>query len=196
MTGLNKIIERISQDSVAKCDGIIFDAQNEATKIKDAAVAEGNSLKEKAISQANAHADTMINMANSGAQLATRKQILSTRIAIIDEAINVALNKLNSLPDKEYFAAIYSLVKEYAQDSEGTMYLSKKDLDRKPKDFDNKVNKELPKGAKVVVSKEPRDIEQGFVLAYGDIEINCTFKALIDDLRDELKDEIFKIFFA
>lgn len=34
MTGLNKIIEKIAQDSAAKCDGIIFNAQNEATKIK------------------------------------------------------------------------------------------------------------------------------------------------------------------
>lgn len=196
MTGLNKIIERISQDSVAKCDEILFDAQNEASKIKDAATVEGNKIKEKAIDDANSHAETMINMANSGAQLATRKQLLATKIDIIDSALNSALNKLRSLPDKEYFASIYALVKEYAQDSEGTMYLSKKDLDRKPRDFEKKVNEQLSKEAKIKVSSEPRDIDAGFILAYGDIEINCTFIALIEDARDELKDEIYNVFFA
>ncbi|MEG1244405.1 MAG: hypothetical protein RSD17_06190, partial [Oscillospiraceae bacterium] len=82
MTGLNKIIERISQDSVAKCDSIIYDAQNEAAKIKNAAVAEGDALKQKFVEDANAQAKTIIDMAESGAQLSTKKKLLATKIDI------------------------------------------------------------------------------------------------------------------
>ena len=196
MTGLNKIIERISQDSVAKCDSIIFDANNEAAKIKNAAIVESDSEKQKVVEAAEVQAKIITEMAESSAQLATRKKLLATRVEIINNAINTAYEKMKAMPDNDYFAALYSLVKKYAQDSEGTMLLSQKDLGRKPKDFDKKINEGLLKTAKLIVSDEPANIGEGFVLVYGDVEINCTFDALIEDSRDDLKDKIYNIVFA
>lgn len=193
MTGLNKIIERISQDSVAKCDGIIFSAQTEAAEIKSAAEKEGEADKKAIIEAANKQADSMVDMAKSGADLLIRQSLLSTKIDIINEAINAATDKLKNLPDNEYFDAIYALVKKFSQDSDGTLLLSKKDLDRKPKDFDQKIaqiNKKLN------VSDKAATISDGFVLVYGEIEINCTFDALVEDSRDELKEIINEIIFA
>lgn len=196
MAGLNKIIERISQDSVAKCDSIIFDANNEAAKIKNAAIVESDSEKQKVVEAAEVQAKIITEMAESSAQLATRKKLLATRVEIINNAINTAYEKMKAMPDNDYFAALYSLVKKYAQDSEGTMLLSQKDLGRKPKDFDKKINEGLLKTAKLIVSDEPANIGEGFVLVYGDVEINCTFDALIEDSRDDLKDKIYNIVFA
>ena len=48
---------------------------------------------------------------------------------------------------------------------------------------------------KVIISNITADIENGFVLSYGDIEVNCTFKALFDEAKDELKDIICPILF-
>ena len=63
-------------------------------------------------------------------------------------------------------------------------------------DFEKKINDGLEKGAKITVSKDPADISDGFILVYGDIEINCSFEALIEDSRDAIKDELNSIFFA
>jgi len=196
MTGLNKIIERISQDSVAKCDSIIFDANNEAAKIKNVAVAQGDAEKQKVVEAAKAQAKTITEMAESSAQLATRKKLLATRVEIINDAINAAYEKMKAMPDNDYFVALYALVKKYAQDLEGTMLLSQKDLGRKPKDFVKKINEGLSKNAKITVSDKPANIGEGFILVYGDIEINCSFDALIEDSRDELKDKIYNMIFA
>lgn len=196
MAGLNKIIERIAQDSAAKCDGIIFDAQNEATKIKEAAEIQANNDKEATIAAANKDAKALIEMAESGAELEGKKLILATRVEIIEKAIEAASSKLSDMPDDEYFAAIYALVKKFAQAADGSMLLSKKDLGRLPSDFDKKVNAALPKGAKLTLAKEPANISDGFILVYGDIEINCTFDALIAEQRDEIKDELYSIIFA
>lgn len=195
MAGLNKIIERIAQDSAAKCDGIIFDAQNEATKIKEAAVVKVNNDKAATIDAANKDAKALVDMAESGAQLEGKKVLLATRVEIIEKAIAKASEKLASMPEEEYFAAIYALVKNYAQDAEGSMLLSEKDLGRLPKDFEKKINADL-KGGKITVSKDPADISEGFILVYGDIEINCTFDALIADAKDDIKDELYNIIFA
>ena len=196
MAGLNKIIERIAQDSAVKCDGIIFDAQNEATKIKEAAVVKANNDKETIVAQANKEAKGLIDMAESGAELECKKVILSTKVEVIEKAILAAAEKLNDMPEDEYFAAIYALVKKYAQAADGEMVLSKKDLGRLPSDFEKKINTGLPKGAKITLSKKPANISNGFILVYGDIEINCTFEALIAEKRDEIKDELYSIIFA
>lgn len=196
MTGLNKIIDKISQDSVAKCDSIIFDANNEATKIKNAAVAQGDAQKQEIIKEAKAKADAIIEMANSSASLEIRKNLLATKVEILNDTIDAAYEQMKAMPDKEYFAAIYALVKKYAQNMQGVMVLSQKDLDRKPKDFEKKINAQLSKDARLEVSNKPANIGEGFILIYGDVEINCTFKAIIEDSRDELKDKIYDMIFA
>ena len=40
------------------------------------------------------------------------------------------------------------------------------------------------------------DIENGFVLVYGDIEINCTLRAVFDERMDNLKDLLRPLLFA
>ncbi|MBQ0135271.1 MAG: hypothetical protein KBS43_00850 [Oscillospiraceae bacterium] len=196
MAGLEKIIERIASDSAAKCDGIIFDAQNEAQKIKDAAAQQSSDNQAAIIEAANKEAKALVDMAESGAELEGKKLLLATRVEVINKAIDVASKKLGDMPADEYFAALYALAKKYAQSGEGTMLLSKKDLERMPKDFDKKINEGLVDGAKIAVSKDPANISDGFILVYGDVEINCTFGALIEDARDDIKDELFSIIFA
>lgn len=194
MSGLTKIIERIGQDSAAKCDTIIQEAQAEATDMKKAATEKAEADKAAALEKAKKEAKSIVDMAASGATQEAKKQILATKVHIIDKAIDSALTKLKSLPEEDYFAAIYSLVKANSQEGEGVMYLSSKDVARLPADFDAKVN-EAAKGT-IVVSKEAKEISEGFVLVYGEVEINCTFEALIDDAKDDLKDELYTIIFA
>ncbi|NLX93741.1 MAG: hypothetical protein GXZ02_07760, partial [Clostridiales bacterium] len=42
---------------------------------------------------------------------------------------------------------------------------------------------------------EPAAIADGFILVYGDIEMNCTFDALLEESHDELKEKIAQLFF-
>lgn len=119
--------------------------------------------------------------------------ILATKVDIINKTIDEAEKKLANMPEDEYFAALYALVKKYSQAAEGEMLLSSNDLGRLPKDFESKINEGLADGAKITVRKTATNISQGFILVYGDIEINCTFDALIDDARDDIKDELYSI---
>ena len=51
------------------------------------------------------------------------------------------------------------------------------------------------KGGSLVLSKEQKAIEDGFILVYGGIEENCTLKALLDAKKDELQDKVNEILF-
>ena len=51
------------------------------------------------------------------------------------------------------------------------------------------------KGGSLEVDSDPADITDGFILKYGDIEENCTFDAIFDSKRDELRDLVNKNLF-
>lgn len=60
-----------------------------------------------------------------------------------------------------------------------------------PADFEKRISAAAEeKGGSLVLSKEPKAIEDGFILVYGGIEENCTLKALLDAKKDELQDKV------
>ena len=71
----------------------------------------------------------------------------------------------------------------------GVLLLNKKDLDRIPSDFGEKVNQvATKKGGMIDISQDTVDIDGGFILKYGNIEINSSFEALFDENKEELTD--------
>jgi V/A-type H+-transporting ATPase subunit E len=70
-------------------------------------------------------------------------------------------------------------------------------LSRVPKDFEKKLNDALAKkGAKLAVSDKTQEIGGGFVLDYGGIEMNCSFKAMFDSARESLQDKVRGLLFS
>ena len=76
------------------------------------------------------------------------------------------------------------------------MCLNRADLERLPSSFENDLKHALKeKGCEPTLSEDPVDITGGFVLVYGDIEINCSFDALIEGNSEELKELVYKNIF-
>ena len=103
---------------------------------------------------------------------------------------------LNDLPDNEYFDVVKKLVGEYATDMQGVALFSQRDLDRLPDGFESDLNSVLPEGGKLEISKNPAMIKNGVVLEYGNVDINCTFDAIVSDKKELLKDKVYKLIFA
>ncbi len=194
MAGLDKIIERITQDSAVKCEGILKEATAQATTIKADAAAVSKKDADAVLAKATKQAQAIVDMAESGSAMEQKNALLNAKVGIIDEAVTYAKTKLAGTGDNEYFDIVLKLVKAYAQDAEGIMYFSQKDLSRLPADLQQKVD--ALTGGKLKISSEPKKIDGGFILAYGDIEINCSFDALIAEQLDDIKDTLNKIIFA
>ena len=108
---------------------------------------------------------------------------------LIDETVEAAVKKLDSLPDNEYFSVIEKLAVKRLSDGEGVLSLSSRDLKRVPADFMQKLSAAAQKkGGSVTLGKEPADIENGFVLTYGLIAENCSFRAIIEAEREGVRD--------
>ena len=78
---------------------------------------------------------------------------------------------------------------------DGVMYLGARDLARLPQDFEARLDRVSPSG-KITLSPKVRNIESGFVLAYGPVEMDCSFPALFQDGYEGLRDAVGQIFFS
>ena len=184
MTGLDKILSQINLDADNTCAVIESRCQKECNEILQEAKLSAEKIKDEAQIKAKKNYDDLIRRAESSAELES----------IISEMINNSLEKLLSLPDDEYFDVIYKLISKYSLNSDGIIAFNKKDNDRLPADFMNKVS-EIGCG-KFVLSDSYLNIRGGFVLSFGDIDINCSFDSLYQDNSELISDRVAAILFG
>ena len=188
MTGIDKIIDMITQDSAAKCDEILAAANAQAEAVRAEAAETATKSAEAAIAEAQERGAFGISTADSRTAQTEKRILLQMKNEVIRQVIASALDRLKALPETEYFDVLARLAAEYAQPRQGEMLLSQKDLDRLPADFAGKLRN-------IRIAPRCAAISDGFILVYGDVEQNCTFDALIaahlDDIKDALHAHIF-----
>lgn len=194
MSGLDRIIEKINADSLASCREIADRAQKRAQDIAEDMNGRAERASSDIIADAGKKAQSMLNMSETNIRGIARRAELSAKVEAVDAAIEAAYDAMCNMSADNYFAALEKLAVKNACKGEGELRLSKADLARVPSDFVEKINAELKDGS-VKLAAQGADIENGFILAYGDIEINCTFRALINEQKDTLREKVCGVIF-
>ncbi len=188
MTGLDKIVEKIFEQSQLNCNAILNDAAKQVKNIISQARETANKQSGEIIAKAEAEAKKIEAVSKSTAESITRNRYLEIRNAILNDIISAAYLEIEKFSDEEYFAMLKRLCIKNVLEGECEMSLSGYDLGRLPDDFEMSINSEIYEKGAVHIRPVPGDIENGFVLHYGDIEINCSLKAVFDENMDNLKD--------
>ena len=153
--------------------------------IKKATKAEIEVLEKKALADRKLYEEKTV----SGMEFLERNSILRAKQQVIEQAIDKARESIAGLNDEEYFNVLEKLLRKNVQQGKGKICFSKKDLDRIPNGFEDRVKEIVAENqGELVIDKEPANIKDGFVLVYGEIEENCTLKALFDSNIDRIKD--------
>lgn len=196
MTGTDKIVERIKEDSGRQCAGILAQAARQAEEITAAASAEAEKINALAAEKAHLHAQQSAAAAQSAARQKAGLLLLEAKAQAVNDTLSAVSKALQELPAEKYFGALIALAAENAMPGEGVMRLSRRDLERLPPRFEDQINEALAAGnARVAVSTQPAGIDGGFILVYGHIEVNCTFDALMQAKLDYLKETVCGIIF-
>lgn len=197
MSGIDGILNIIDSQQKQTENNIIRSAEEKARAIE----ADGDSKAEKAyndyMKKALIKAETDYKNACNSTDADNRRKILKCRVDIIDSATEKVLEKLGGLPDGEYFEMIFRLAGRKLHKGDGIIYFGKKDLARLPADFPEKLSV-LASGAggTVKISDTPADIENGFILEYGLISENCSFRAIIESEKDGIRDILARELFG
>lgn len=196
MTGLEKINAAILEEAKAEANAILAKAKTEAERI----IAEE---KEKSDAQCVEIAEngrrTVAEIERaciSMASLQRRKSLLEAKQEILAQTMEQALERLYEMPVDAYFDLLIKIVAATAEPGDGELLLNKKDLVQRPADFEKDINSVLKNGCRLRLSETTRPIDGGFILKYGDIEQNCSFRAIFTARWDEMSDKVRDILFA
>lgn len=190
MAGIENILSIISSQQKQTEKAIISAAEKKA----DGIITEGNEKAAKEYEEYLKKAKIQLSLdydnAVSSVDAQMKRKTLAYKVKCIDGIVEKTIDKLNSLPDDEYFAVLEKLVSHKADSGKGILFLNKKDLSRVTESFRNTV-----KNLGIEISAETADIENGFILTYGLISENCSFRAIIDAERDSVRDIISRELF-
>ena len=87
-------------------------------------------------------------------------------------------------------------VDECAQPLEGEIRFSERDRKRFPAGFEKEIGKIAAERGGSLRLGDNAAIDNGFILAYGGVEENCTFRAMFDSRKEALQDAARKVLFS
>ena len=196
MTGLDKITQKIAQESREKIDAVLAEANRAAAQILADGRTEADAQANRIIADANDEANRITAAARAKAESLTRTKYLEVKNAVVNDVIAAAFEAVEQMDDEAYFDLLYKLCVKNIEKGECELFLNARDLKRLPSDFEDRINGAVYETGAVHVAKQPMPIENGFVLVYGDMEVNCTLRAVFDASMDALKDLLSPMLFA
>ena len=194
MTGLETILSQINNDARQEADELLASAKEKAGAILAFSKEEADKKTQDILENGEKKAQDIRERAASAAELARRNAMLAFTQQMIRDTIDNTRTSLEASPDNEYFAMLLRLAARFAGEGKGEMRLNRRDLERLPEGFETQLKQAVPQ-AEITISKTPCDIENGFLLVYGGIDINCTFRAIFEEADGELRDIARKILF-
>ena len=133
----------------------------------------------------------------SAADLERRTKLLSARQEIIAEVLEEAYREIKEMDPAAYFDLIEKMLDHYVLPQDGEIHFSPADVQRMPAGFEEKIREAArAKGGALTLAGGDPLVPDGFVLVYGGIEENCTFKAIFETRRDEMSDRVQRGLFS
>lgn len=186
MGGLDNIIEEILRDAQNEADSILEAANKEAAETRIQCEKDKQVLIDEKKIETQNECMKLSSLLELSAEAEARQIVLAAKTEIINEIFEDIKSDLKK--SDEYFDMLLNFLKISSEDGDGVMYLSKQDLDRLPADFLEKA-KRVAKG-NIEISPDAIDIDGGFIIKYGKIDINCSIDAIFEDKKNKITDII------
>lgn len=197
MTGLDKMINQILEEANSSANKILEDARNSAEVTMNQAREEADKMSKEAEKKTEAEIRNYKDRIASSTDLKRRTSLLEAKQEVITSVIDKAYHVFAGKSGEEYFQIIRGMLKQFVLPQDGEIYFSQRDLDQMPSGFEKELQEiATAAGGSLKVSQESKNLDGGFILVYGGVEENCSFKALFAARKDELQDQVQKVLFS
>lgn len=184
----NKLVDRILSDARIAASDIEAKANADAIEICAEAAKKREALRKENITKRDASIKSLIDGAVTRARIDGKKYELSLKRGLIDEVFEksyIALNSMNAVDSAAVLKSI--LLNEVAEGD--TVIPSQKD-----RELIIKLASELP--VKVIVSELNAPVERGFVIQCDGYEKDCSFRSLLNEVRENEETAVSKLLFG
>ena len=130
MEGIEKITAKIAQDAQAEIEKLTAETDEKVKSILDSAQAQAREEAGDIVEKGRAAAGERLERLSSAAQMERRKLELAAKQEVLGEAFDLALEKLCTLPEKEYIDLLTKLALEASASGKERLIFSKKDRAR------------------------------------------------------------------
>lgn len=196
MSNINNLTSKIIKDAEDKKEVIIQTAEKEKNKIlgkkQDEAVAAEKIIIEKAGIEAILRKERII----SGAQLQARNEKLKAKQEVISEVFETSIENLCNLSEVDFKEFVRLSILNSDIVGEQNLILNDQGKKIVNEILLSEINKDLKSKASVTLSEETRNFKGGFILEKDGIEINNTFEALVNSVKDDLSQDVVRVLFS
>ena len=190
MSNINNLTSKIIKDAEDEKEIIIQTAEKEKNKILSKKQVEASTAEKIIIEKAEREAVSRKERIISSAKLQARNEKLEAKQEVIREIFESSIETLCNLSEDEFKVFVTESILN--SDIVGEQNIILNDSSKKiiNKTFLAEINKELGAKANVILSEETRNFKGGFILEKDGIEINNTFEALVNSLKDDLSIDV------
>lgn len=223
MIGIDKIIEKILLEARNDASVTIEEAKKKSLEIAESYAIKAEEAEAAANADAQREADRIISRARASVDTAKRRALLEEQVKIIDDVFEEAFESIRSLPEDKYCDFLVAVaaralteqielekkrIELYGEDEIGReaekyeIILSKKDRDSLGaslieglrRTVIGKIRKEDLDA--VCVSREIAEISGGFILRFGDIELDCSLSSIFAQVKEKLEATVSRKLFS
>ncbi len=198
MAGIEKLKNRIMKDEEEKAKQTENDANLKARDMIKKASEKAQAMIEDAEIKGLKMGEDRKGRIISSAKLEARNMKLAQKQETIDRILKLAGDAIKSMDKDEYTSFLEKLLLNNIETGDEEIVFSKHDIERIDTRFVEGLNQKLlsqGKPGKLKLSNELGDIQSGFLLIKGGVEINCSIDSQIKALRDSMEGELASLLF-
>lgn len=196
MSNINNLTSKIMKEAEDKKEVILAEAEKEKNKILSKKQVEASIAEKSIIEKAEQESISMKERIISSAKLEARNEKLKAKQEIIKEIFETSIETLCNVSEDDFKEFVRSSVLK--SNIVGAQKIILNDTGKKNIDGTllSEINEKLGSKASITLSEETRNFRGGFILERDGIEINNTFEALVNSLKDDLSVEVAKVLFG
>ncbi|MBO4562829.1 MAG: hypothetical protein J5772_04375 [Clostridia bacterium] len=186
--GADKLITSILEEAHAQASAVEWHATEAVDAIRKKLEADRERLKEEFDEKARSAREETLARARTNAELSARKELLKKKRGLIDEAYRAAYEGVCALTGEKREALLKKLIGRECEGGE-TLLPSEKDREY--------LEKLIPamEGLGLKLGENEKDLTDGFVIRGANYVKNCSFEALMEEVRAATQADVVKTLF-
>ena len=192
----DQVIEKILSQAREEAESILADARKKVQEQKAELDVQLEAYKEESRRLAEQEEQDKLSRVLASARMEMKKRTLAAKRALLDELFEKVRQRINSLPDGEYQEMMSKWMHRAVETGDEEVIVGKNEK-RIGHELIKQINKKLGPGFKgnLRLSDRRADIDGGFILRRGQVQINVSTDVMVNLAREKLEPELAREFF-